>query len=251
MWQTYFILLIRENLNKDFIYFYLEYCKFINQLKVRKFMKHPLVTATGLIFIFLSVVFSCKNSKQKSKEKSNNLNARMIRKDSTIKDQVFQKAPIINLENSKLTKQYIIYVKDSANQSRNLNIKMKNNFEVEIPKIIKKLKLEKIGSPITWFLNEEAPFYFENGLEVSKKPPVLPKPYKLRIIEPSKAIIAHYYGPYSNTVLAYDVLNDWIKTNGKKKKHGPYEVYIDSPFDSLGNAKDPYKVQTDIIYLYQ
>ena len=51
--------------------------------------------------------------------------------------------------------------------------------------------------------------------------------------------------------MAYDVLNDWLKDNKKVKIAGPYEVYVDSPFDENGKAKDPYKVQTDIVCLYK
>ena len=201
--------------------------------------------------ICLILATSCKSKKDKIKEQSNNLNAQIVRKDSTIKDVVFQKAPIINLEQVLLTRQYIIYKKDSANSSGNISSKMRKHTDVELPELIKKMKVEKIGAPMAWFLTESAPFYFETGVEVNKKPTNVPKPYKLRIIEPGKAIVAHYYGPYSNTIMAYEVLNDWLKTNKKQKIAGPYEVYVDSPFDEKGKAKDPYKVQTDIICLFQ
>lgn len=201
--------------------------------------------------LILLLTISCKSKKERLKEKSNKLNAEIVRKDSAIKDVVFQKAPIINLEQNNLTRQYIIYKKDSSNNSSSISSKIKKHAEVELPEVIKKLKLEKIGAPIAWFITESAPFYFETGLEVNKKPVNVPKPFKLRVIEPGKAIIAHYYGPYSNTIMAYEVLNDWLKNNNKHKIAGPYEVYVDSPFDDKGKAKDPYKVQTDIICLYK
>lgn len=212
--------------------------------------------ANSFIKIFFSLLIlcistSCKTKKEKLKEQSNKLNAEIVRKDSSIKDVVFQKAPIINLEQGNLTRQYIIYKKDSANSSADISSKMRKYAEVDLPEIIKKLKVEKIGAPTAWFITESAPFYFEIGLEVNKKPANVPKPYKLRILEPAKAIIAHYYGPYSNTIMAYEVLNDWLKSNKKQKIEGPYEVFIDSPFDENGKAKDPYKVQTDIICLFK
>lgn len=198
----------------------------------------------------LILTVSCKAKKDKLKEKSNNLNARIVRKDSTIKDVVFQKAPIINLEQVLLTRQYIIYKKDSSITSGGISSKMKQHTEMEFPELVVKMKVEKIGSPMAWFITESAPFYFETGVEINKRPANVPKPYKLRVIEPGKAIVAHYFGPYSNTIMAYEVLNDWLKTNKKHKIAGPYEVYVDSPFDDKGKAKDPYKVQTDIICLY-
>lgn len=212
--------------------------------------------ANSLLKIFFCVLLlaffvSCKSKQEKLKETSNKLNAEIVRKDSSIKDVVFQKAPIINLEQSNLTRQYIIYIKESASNSGDISTKMRKYAEVDLPEVIKKLKVEKIGATMVWFKSESAPFVFEIGLEVNKKPTQVPKPYKLRVLEPSKAIIAHYYGPYSNTIMAYDVLNDWLKSNKKQKIAGPYEVYVDSPFDENGKAKDPYKVQTDIICLYK
>lgn len=205
----------------------------------------------SLYTLCIMLAISCKSKKDKIKEQSNQLNTQVVRKDSSIKDVIFQKAPIINLEQIVLTRQFIIYKKDSANVSGNISSKMREHTDREFPEVIRKMKVEKIGSPMAWFLTESAPFYFETGLEINKKPKNVPKPFKLRIIEPGKAIVAHYFGPYSNTIMAYEVLNDWLKTNHKVKIAGPYEVYVDSPFDEKGKAKDPYKVQTDIICLFK
>ena len=89
------------------------------------------------------------------------------------------------------------------------------------------------------------------GIAVDKKPGKLPKGMIFKKTEPSRIIVAHYYGPYTETNMAYQALKDWMIENKKTQNGEPYEVYIDEPLDNDGNPVDPYKVQTDIIIPYR
>ncbi len=64
-------------------------------------------------------------------------------------------------------------------------------------------------------------------------------------------VVAHFYGPYDLIPQAYDALRDWLKDHKKRVKGEPYEIYVDAPIDSAGKAKDPYKVQTNIVFSWK
>ena len=63
--------------------------------------------------------------------------------------------------------------------------------------------------------------------------------------------VAHFYGPYDLLPDAYDALKDIIKNRKKKIKEKPYEIYAGDPIDKDGKMKDPYKVQTDVIFTWK
>ena len=104
---------------------------------------------------------------------------------------------------------------------------------------------------MAWYKSQKAPFFFEAGIPVDKKPAKLPAGVTLKQIGVDSVIVAHFYGPYDLTGQAYTVLQDWIKDHKKKAIHPPYEIYVEDPMDKNGKLKDPYKVQTDIVFTWK
>ena len=107
------------------------------------------------------------------------------------------------------------------------------------------------GQPMAWYNTTKPPYYFEAGVPVDKKPSKLPANTFIREIGADSVVVAHFYGKYEQISLAYDALKDWIKDRKKTQKGKPYEVYVDDPVDKDGKMKDPYKVQTDIIFTWK
>ncbi len=104
------------------------------------------------------------------------------------------------------------------------------------------------GAPVAWYKGQKAPYFFEAGIPIDKKPAKLPSGTFIKQIGIDSIVVAHFYGPYDLLPQAYDALKDWLKDHKKTDKGAPYEIYVGDPFDSTGKPKDPYKVQTDILF---
>jgi effector-binding domain-containing protein len=159
-----------------------------------------------------------------------------------------QKPPIINITDTVAPKQIVLYMKDSARSSERIGIKLTNIYDKVLADVISKNKLTKTGARIAWYKNSSAPFFFEAGIPINKKPAKLPKNVFVKTIGGDSAVVAHFYGPYALTYEGYGALREWLTDNKRKSKGAPYEVYVGEMIDSLGKAKDPYRVQTDIVF---
>ena len=93
----------------------------------------------------------------------------------TGKPTVAKKPPIININDTIAIPRIIIYMKDSARSSERIGLKLTNIYNKVLPDVIKKNNLTKTGSRMAWFKNSSAPFFFEAGIPVNKKPAKLPK----------------------------------------------------------------------------
>lgn len=203
-----------------------------------------------IIFLFLAVAmfFGCKQKKTtvvKSLEPSI-----AVRKDTAnLKKEVQpSRPPIINIEDTIAPKYIVLYVKDTASSSERISQKLAKIFEEKLPEFINKNKLNIAGPPIAWYKTSKPPFFFEAGLPVDKRPAKLPKGILIKNIGGDSAVIAHFYGPYSSTFMAYEALSDWLKDHRKKTAGFPYELYVTDPTGKDGKLIDPYKVQTDIVF---
>lgn len=167
---------------------------------------------------------------------------------SHAENKVARKPPIINITDTVAVKQIVLYMKDSARNSERIGIKLDNIYNKVLADVIKKNNLTKTGSRMAWFKNSSAPFYFEAGIPVNKKPAKLPRNVQVKHIGGDSAVVAHFYGPYELTYEGYGALREWLKDHRKKAAGAPYEIYVGEPIDSQGKAADPYKVQTDIVF---
>jgi effector-binding domain-containing protein len=196
-----------------------------------------------------AMMLNCKN---KSAEKE--VQPTLIKKDTQTKKETDQpsKGPIINLVDTVESKRTVLCLKDSAATSAGMTIKLEAIYNKKLPEFIKANKLTIAGSPMAWYKSQKAPFFFEAGLPVDKAPPRLAKGTYIKKTGADSCIVAHFFGPYDLTSIGYEALTDFIKEHKKIKAAAPYEVYINSPFDSTKSKTiDPYKLQTDIVFPYK
>lgn len=161
---------------------------------------------------------------------------------------IAKRPSIINIVDTIAQREIVVYVKDSARVNERIGIKLEKIFNETLSEYFKKNKIKKAGSRIVWFKTSKAPFYFEAGFPVDKKPLKKGKNIYVRNIGGDSVLVAHFYGPYQLTYQGYEALKSWLKDHKKKASGAPYEIYIDSPIDSTGKAVDPYRVRTDIVF---
>ena len=207
-----------------------------------------LVTFTAIFTFFFS---GCNNSNKKDTDSA-------IKNDTPIKiaikteqPTITKKAPVINIMDTLSVKQLVLCVRDSAANSQRIASKLAIIYGIKLAAVIKKNKLKVTGAPIAWYKSQKAPFFFEAGIPVDKKPSKLPAGVTVKQIGIDSVVVAHFYGPYELTSQAYTALQDWIKDRKKKSIKPPYEVYVDDPIGKDGKLKDPYKVQTDVVFTWR
>lgn len=156
--------------------------------------------------------------------------------------------PIINITDTLSIKRLILCIKDSAASYDRLSLKLGEIYGVKLATVIKKNTLKVTGQPMAWFKARKAPYFFEAGIPVDKRPRKLPANAFIKEIGVDSVIVAHFYGGYDLLPQAYEALTDIIKDRKRSLKAMPYEIYIDDPTDKDGKLKDPYKVQTDVVF---
>jgi effector-binding domain-containing protein len=189
---------------------------------------------------------ACKEKKQELKQDP----ARIIYKIDTAKETpspAAQRPPIINITDTVASREIIIFVKDSARTSERIGEKLEAIYNKTLPEFFEKNNIRKTGPRMAWFKSSSAPFYFEAGFPVDKKPKKTAKNIFVREVGGDSVVVAHFYGPYQLSYEGYGALKDWLKNNHKKASGAPYEIYVTAPVDSTGKARDPYRVQTDIV----
>ena len=204
--------------------------------------------AVTILSSLLFCLFACRDDKKNNEKEPLPV---ILKKDSAVgkkSEAARDAAPIINITDSVAPKANIIYIKDSAATSLRLSQKLAQIYGSKLGAVIKQNKLKVTGAPVAWYRTQKAPFFFEAGLPVDRKPAKLPKNILYKTIGGDSALIAHFYGPYEQTSMAYEALNDWLKDHKKRLKAAAYEVYVTDPIDKNGKAVDPFKVQTDIIF---
>ncbi len=177
----------------------------------------------------------------------------IIKKDSAVltKESGPVRPPIVNLIDTVARKYIVLFAKDSAASSERISAKLAGIFGTKLPDFIKKEKLTVTGPPMAWYKTNNAPFFFEAGIPVNKKPAKLPKGFYIKNVGGDSAVIAHFYGPYALTSMGYDAISDYLADNKKKRSGVPYEIYVTEPIGKDGKMMDPYKVQTDIVFPYK
>jgi effector-binding domain-containing protein len=210
-----------------------------NNMFLKKFFF--LVLTTGILL-------SCKDKKAVTVK--NTEPGIVVRKDTAnLKKEVQpSRPPIINIVDTVSVKYIVVYVKDTAASSQRISEKLAAIYGSKLPAFIAKNNLKIIGPPIAWYKSNKSPFIFEAGFPVDKKPAKVSKGILVKNIGGDSAVMAHFYGPYSSTFMAYEALTDWLKDNKKKTSGLPYEIYVTDPVGKDGKLIDPYKVQTDIVF---
>ncbi|MBC7887512.1 MAG: GyrI-like domain-containing protein [Ferruginibacter sp.] len=210
-------------------------------------MKENTCLIPGLIITAILFVTGCNDNQSEKK----------ITEDSTKTTRASEpvaetkRGPVINIGDTVSLKQVVITMKDSAATMQGVSTKLGEIYGVKLAAIIKKNNLQITGAPVAWYKGRQAPYFFEAGIPVNKKPAKLPAGTYIKQIGIDSIVVAHFYGPYDLIPQAYDALTEWLKDHKKKVKGVPYEVYISDPLDEAGKPKDPYKVQTDIVFAWK
>lgn len=158
------------------------------------------------------------------------------------------KPAIINIVDTISPKRIVVCFKDSAASIERVGQKLALIYGNKLGEVLKKNNLKMDGPPMAWYKSNEAPFFFEAGVPVAKKPAKLSGGAYVKELAADSAVVAHFFGPYNLLSQGYDAVNEWLKDAKKKSTAPPYEVYIGDPVDSTGNSIDPYKVRTDIVF---
>ena len=201
-----------------------------------------------LILVALLTLAACSNHTEEKKTETE------IKKDTAIIKKVkappaeTKRPPIINITDTLSSKRIVLYIKDSAASMDRISMKLAQIFGLKLGAFIKKNNIKTSGQPMAWYHSNKAPYFFEAGVPVDKKPSKLPSNIYVREMGVDSVVVAHFYGGYELLPQAYDALKDWIKDHKKTMKGKPYEIYVDDPIDKDGKMKDPYKVQTDIVF---
>lgn len=162
-----------------------------------------------------------------------------------------KRGTVINIAETLSVKRTILLIKDSAATLQRVTLKLGEIYSTKLAAIIKKNKLKITGAPVAWYRTTKAPYFFEAGLPVDKKPAKLSSGAYIKQIGTDSIVVAHFYGPYELIPQAYDALKDWMKDHKKRSKLPPYEIYVGDPLDADGKPKDPYKVQTDVVFTWK
>ena len=208
-----------------------------------QFNKNQIACMKKIFFLLVSLLFlyACHDSKKEKNVTSDTTSANVEKKMPAT-----ERAPIINITDTLSLKRIVLCMKDSAATQERISLKMAGIFG-KLSAAIKKNNAKTTTQPMAWFNTRKAPYFFEAGLPIDKKPGKLSPGMFIKETGGDSVVIAHFFGPYHLMGQAYEALTDWAKERKKKIAGTPYEIYIDDPMNEKGDLKDPYKVQTDIV----
>lgn len=155
--------------------------------------------------------------------------------------------PIINITDSLVKKEWVIYIKDSAGTISGLNAKLSDIYKNVLPQAAAEAGLKLNSAPMAWYKSQGLPFFFEAGYTVDKKPAkALKGKVLMKSVGGDSAVVAHFYGPNEQIILGYEALADWLKSYKKTATGKPYELYVTDLFLLSDDKKNPYRTRTDI-----
>jgi hypothetical protein len=155
---------------------------------------------------------------------------------------------IVNIIDTVSIKRTVLYMKDSAKTFERISMKLGIIYGQKLGEVLKKNKITMTGAPMAWYKSDKAPYFFEAGVPVSKAPTKLPAGIFVKEMGIDSVVVAHFFGPYNLLSQGYTAIRERMKDAKQAASGAPYEIYVDDPVDSTGKMKDPYKVQTDIIF---
>ena len=199
---------------------------------------------TGAVIAFCA----CNNSDKKSGEVKADTAKPAAVTDKPVEKAAAEKPAIINILDTIAPKMIVICIKDSAATYDRIALKLGHIYGVKLADVLKKNGIKMAGAPMAWYKGLKAPYFFEAGVPVNKKPSKLSAGVFVKEMNSDSAVVAHFYGPYNLLSQGYDALKEWLKDAKKSGNGAPYEIYADDPVDKEGKPVDPYKVRTDIVF---
>ena len=208
----------------------------------------------GFVIIISLIIFnSCSNNDKKTGTGADTVkpvrtNIMTTEKKKPETTTTTEKPAIINIFDTLAPKRIVLYMKDSAKTFERISLKLGIIYGVKLAEVLKKNGLKMAGAPMAWYKSQKAPYFFEAGVPVIKKPAKLPANVFVRETNADSVTMAHFYGPYNLLGQGYDAIKERLKDEGRAISTAPYEIYIDDPVDKKGKPVDPYKIRTDIIF---
>lgn len=215
-------------------------------LNMKKFVVLPAV-------YLLIVLYACNNNDIKKPTAEDSIkpvrtNAVVTEKKKETAAPAAERPGIINITDTVQPKRIVIYMKDSAKTFERISIKLGAIYGAKLAEVLKKNNLKMSGAPMAWYKSQKAPYFFEAGVPVTKKPAKLPANVFVREMNVDSVYLAHFYGPYNLLSQGYDAIKERMKDEKRSAGAPPYEIYIDDPIDAKGKPKDPYRIRTDIVF---
>ena len=207
-------------------------------------MKLVFVAAFGVLLFG-----SCNSDSKKTTEaKKDSVGSKKESKSQPKIEVSTKKPPIINIVDSVQPRRIIVYMNDSAATFERISMKLGQIYGVKLAEFFKKNSLKVAGAPMAWYITHKAPYFFEAGVPVNKRPTKQMAGVKVRETSADSVVMAHFYGPYDLVNVGYDALKEWLKDHKRSLKAPAYEIYVGDPIDKKGKPVDPYRVQTDIVF---
>lgn len=153
--------------------------------------------------------------------------------------------PVVNTGPTKTMNRYFLTMKDFADMPSEAQRKQKTLMSA-VEFIVKKHSLPIVAPPVVWKYANNHHYFVEVGIPLAKRYNIRETGCSVKETKASKAVVAHYFGPYSHLNIGYDSIEEWLKENKKKKKGIPWEVYVSDP----NVMKDLNFLQTDIYQEY-
>jgi effector-binding domain-containing protein len=157
--------------------------------------------------------------------------AKKILKDTSVK---------IEIEQTAITDMKILFITDTAITTSNIKDVWGKGYE-EIMLFIHQNGLEP-KKFLAWYKTYQQPWLMDVAAEVNEIPQELSGRIHSKVIPGGEVVIAHMWGPYNQVGKAYSAIEQWLKTNNRKAKSAPFEVYVNDP----NTVKSPAEIQTDI-----
>lgn len=185
----------------------------------------------------LALAFSCGNKDQ-------NAGSESAAVDTTQADTATAaKEPTMQIEETTVAQQYLMVMNDSAATSEEIGSKLGTIFG-KIGECAGKCKMENAGPPVAWYNGPNAPWKFVAGMPFKTKCEHPESGISNKEIKGGKAVVVHYFGPYEMSGKAYEAGDKYLREKNLTASDAPYEVYVGDPMVE----KDPYKVQTDVVF---
>lgn len=195
-------------------------------------MKKHLLYAGLLVF-----AISCGTKEQEASSESDST-------DTTQTDSsTLAKEPTMQIEETTIAQQYLMVMDDSAANPEEIGQKLGTIFG-KIGECAGKCKMENSGPPVAWYNGPNAPWKMTAGMPFKTKCPHPESGISNKEIKGGKAVVVHFFGPYEMSGKAYEAAEAYMKEKNLAASDAPYEVYIGDPMVE----KDPYKVQTDVVF---
>jgi effector-binding domain-containing protein len=214
-------------------------------------MKNSLRFITTILpLLILLVTASCNNNNTKKATPAKaDTGKKTIAETVTKKvETATEKPATINIMDTLTPKLLVLCMKDSAATMERIGLKLGKIYSVKLAEVLKKNNMKASGPPMAWYKGAKAPFFFEAGIPLAKRPSKIPANVFVKELTSDSAVVAHFYGPYTLLYQGYDALKEWMKDEKKKPTSAPFEIYVDNAFDSTGKPIDPYKIRTDIVF---